>query len=133
MEELRDIYPDILPSEVASLPDALSRVREKTGRKFVIIIDEWDVLIGDASADTKIQNEYISFLRGLFKGVKPTKYIALAYLTGILPIKKEKTQSALNNFNEFTMLSPGPLAPFIGFTEDEVQRLCSTYHRDLAR
>lgn len=130
MEELRDIYPDTLPSEVASLPDALSRVREKTGRKFVIIIDEWDVLIRDASADTKIQNEYISFLRGLFKGVEPTKYIALAYLTGILPIKKEKTQSALNNFNEFTMLSPGPLAQFIGFTEDEVQRLCSTYHRD---
>ena len=130
MEELRDIYPDILPFEVASLPDALSRVREKTGRKFVIIIDEWDVLIRDASADTKIQNEYISFLRGLFKGVKPTKYIALAYLTGILPIKKEKTQSALNKFDEFTMLSPCRLAPYIGFTEEEAQGLAKAYSLD---
>ena len=130
MEELRDIYPDILPSEVASLPDALSRVREKTGRKFVIIIDEWDVLIRDASADTKIQNEYISFLRGLFKGVEPTKYIALAYLTGILPIKKLKTQSALNNFEEFTMLDAGALASYIGFTDDEVKQLCKKYDRD---
>ena len=131
MEELRDIYPDILPSEVASMPDALSRVREKTGRKFVIIIDEWDVLIRDASADTKIQNEYISFLRGLFKGVEPTKYIALAYLTGILPIKKYGTHSALNMFDEFSMLNPGPLAPYVGFTEDEVAALCQKYQMDL--
>lgn len=130
LEELRVIYPEALPPEVFSLPDALSRVREKTGRKFVIIIDEWDILIRDASADTKIQSEYISFLRGLFKGVEPTKYLALVYLTGILPIKRETTQSALNNFNEFTMLSPGPLAPFIGFTEAEVQQLCASYHQD---
>ena len=54
----------------------------------------------------------------------------MAYLTGILPIKKEKTQSALNNFDEFTMLSPGSLAQFIGFTEDEVRSLAATYHQD---
>ena len=54
----------------------------------------------------------------MFKGTEPTKYIQLAYLTGILPIKKEKTQSALNKFDEFTMLSPGRLAQYIGFTED---------------
>ena len=45
------------------------------------------------------------FLRGIFKGTEPTKYIQLAYLTGILPIKKgKKAQSALNNFDEFTMV-----------------------------
>ena len=59
----------------------------------------------------------------MFKGTEPTKYIQLAYLTGILPIKKEKMQSALNNFDEFTMLSPGRLAQYIGFTEEEVQGL----------
>ena len=69
-------------------------------------------------------------MRGMFKGTEPTKYIQLAYLTGILPIKKEKTQSALNNFDEFTMLSAGKLAPYIGFTEDEVQKLAGEYHQD---
>lgn len=61
-------------------------------------------------------------------GVRPhkaVKYIQLAYLTGILPIKKEKTQSALNNFDEFTMLSASELAPYIGFTEDEVEKWIS--------
>lgn len=58
-------------------------------------------------------------VRGLFKGTEPTKYIALAYLTGILPIKKMKTQSALNNFDEFTMLSASNMAPYVGFTESE--------------
>ena len=116
-----------------SLSDALSRVKNQTGQKFVIIIDEWDVLIRDASADTKIQDSYINFLRGLFKGTLPTRYIALAYLTGILPIKKVQTQSALNNFNEFTMLDARGFAKYIGFTEEEVKTLCDQYHRDFEK
>lgn len=74
---------------------------DKTGQKFIVIIDEWDVLIRDVAINRQGQDEYITFLRGMFKGTEPTKYIQLAYLTGILPIKKEKTQSALNNFDEF--------------------------------
>lgn len=96
MDELQEIYPDILSEKVSNLSDALSRIREKTGQKFIIIIDEWNVLIRDAAADRKVQDSYINLLRGLFKGTEPTKYIQLAYLTGILPVKKEKMQSALN-------------------------------------
>ena len=66
-----------------------------------------------------MQDRYIDFLRGMFKGTEPTRFIALAFLTGILPIKKLKTQSALNNFDEFTMLSSGDFASYIGFTEAE--------------
>ena len=66
----------------------------------------------------------------MFKGSEPTKYIQLAYLTGILPIKKIKTQSALNNFDEFTMLDAGRLVSFVGFTEDEVKTLCEKYRMD---
>ena len=66
----------------------------------------------------------------MFKGTEPTKYILLAYLTGILPMRREKTQSALNNFDEFTMLSPSILAKYIGFTEDEVRKLSEEYHQD---
>mgnify|MGYP000929091293 FL=1 len=128
--ELRAIYPEALPPEVSRLPDALSRIKDRTGQKFIVIIDEWDVLIRDAATDNKAKDDYITFLRGLFKGTEPTKYIQLAYLTGILPVKKEKTQSALNNFDEFTMLSASELAPYIGFTEDEVEKLAEKYHRD---
>lgn len=130
LDELCDIYPEILSKAVVSLPDALSRVKDRTGQKFVVIIDEWDVIIRDSSITELIRDEYLNFLRGMFKGVEPTKYIQLAYLTGILPIKKEKTQSALNNFDEFTMLSASSLAPYIGFTEDEVQMLAEQYHQD---
>lgn len=130
LDELREIYQDILNTEIISLSDALSRVTEQTGQKFVLIIDEWDVLIRDEAANEKIQNEYINFLRSKFKGTEPTRCIQLAYLTGILPIKKEKTQSALNNLEEFTMLYPDELASFIGFTEEEVKELCQRYNRD---
>ena len=98
--------------------------------KFIIIIDEWDVLIRDEVKKADVQEQYINFLRGLFKGTQPTKFLHLAYLTGILPIKKMKTQSALNNFDEFTMLDAKVLAPYIGFTTKEVRQLCAQYHRD---
>ena len=128
--ELKGYYSDVLTENTGSLPEALSRINAATGKKFIIIIDEWDVLIRDESANTKAQEDYINFLRGMFKGTEPTKYVQLAYLTGILPIIKEKTQSALNNFDEFTMLSASNLAPYIGFTKDEVQKLAEVYYQD---
>ena len=131
--ELRNYYPEILPDSINSLPEALSCINTSTGQKFVVIIDEWDVLIRDASTDLAVQEEYINFLRGMFKGSEPTKYIQLAYLTGILPIKKIKTQSALNNFAEFTMTDTRIFSRYIGFTEEEVRMLCEKYHRDFSK
>ena len=130
ISELKEYYPGILPDAICSVSESLSRINAATGKKFVIIIDEWDVLIRDEAANSKIQNDYISFLCGMFKGVEPTKYIQLAYLTGILPIKKVRTQSALNNFDEFTMLDAAMLAPYIGFTDSEVRALCRKYDRN---
>ncbi len=130
LKELMEEYPEIIDTSVVSLADALSDIHEKTGNKFIVIIDEWDVLIRDEAHNKAVQEEYINFLRGMFKGIEPTKYIALAYLTGILPIKRLKTQSALNNFRQFTMLAPGAFAEYIGFTEDEVIKLFERYGRD---
>lgn len=130
IEELREEYGSIVSKDTVSLADALSCINTETGRKFIVIIDEWDVLIRDEAANTKVQEEYINFLRGMFKGSEPTKFIKLAYLTGILPVKKLKTQSALNNFSQFTMITPGVLAPYIGFTEEEVKVLCEKYNKD---
>lgn len=128
--ELREYYPNELSEKIESLPEALSVINSMNGTKFIIIIDEWDIIIRDEANNKKVQEEYINFLRAMFKGVEPTKYIGLAYLTGILPIKKLKTQSALNNFKQYTMLNPGPLAEYIGFTEEEVKKLCDRYERD---
>ena len=130
ISELKEYYPNVLPEQIHSLPEALSRIHEAIENKFIIIIDEWDVLIRDEALNQTIQDEYSSFLRGLFKGNEPSKYIHLAYLTGILPIKKVQTQSALNNFAEFTMLDAKIFAKYIGFTEEEVKSLCNQYGRD---
>ena len=133
ISELKEYYPNILPEEIRSLPEALSRIHAASGAKFIVIIDEWDVLIRDEATDTRTQEEYINFLRAMFKGTEPTKYIQLAYLTGILPVKKEKTQSALNNFKDYSMLHAGPIAPYVGFTEKEVQKLCEVYGQEFEK
>ena len=130
LAELKEACPEAALEGEKTAYGAMSRINTETGRKFIIIIDEWDVLIRDEAANQAVQEEYINFLRGMFKGSEPKKFIRLAWLTGILPIKKLKTQSALNNFDEFTMLDSGTLAPYIGFTEEEVRRLCEEYGRD---
>ena len=130
IEELKEIYPQILLDGIRTAYGAMSCINAQTGVKFIVIIDEWDVLIRDEAANEAVLQDYINFLRGMFKGSEPTKFIALAYLTGILPIKKLKTQSALNNFMQFTMITPGVLARYIGFTEEEVGKLCEQFGVD---
>lgn len=130
IKELKQNYPDVSLEGVRTAYGALSNINNETGKKFIVIIDGWDVLIRDEATNQVVQNEYINFLRGMFKGSEPTKFIHLAYLTGILPIKKVKTQSALNNFDEFTMIDAGVLAPYFGFTEEEVNGLCEKYNKN---
>ena len=128
--ELKELYPDVPVENVKTAYGVMSRINSMTGKKFVVIIDEWDVLIRDEASNDKVQKDHIDFLRGMFKGIMPTSYIALAYMTGILPIKKIRTESALNNFDEFTMIDASSMAPYIGFTEEEVRKLCQTYQVD---
>lgn len=133
IEELKNEFPDTIQPGTESLLKALMQVHTVTKRKFFIIIDEWDALFREAKQDTEIQKEYIQLLRSLFKNNITPQIIAGAYMTGILPIKKYGTQSALTDFREYTMLEPGPLAPYVGFTEDEVKELCKKYPFDFAQ
>ena len=132
IEELREAFPDMIGRSVRSLPVALLQISARTGQKFFIIIDEWDALFREASADESLQKSYIQLLRALFKGVQISQFLAGAYMTGILPIKKYGTQSALTDFREFSMLEPGLLAEYVGFTEKEVRDLCQTNYMDFA-
>ncbi len=120
---LRAAQPDALKPGV-SLPVVLSRIAEEYGRKFIVIIDEWDALFREAGEETALQREYIQLLRGLFKSSQTDKMVEAAYMTGILPIKKYGTQSALTDFREYTMLQPRMLAEYTGFTEEEAEALC---------
>lgn len=123
MEELRKAYPEVDRQD--SLPGTIYSIAEATGQMFIIIIDEWDALFREAKDDVQLQEEYISLLRGLFKNsAKTDKMIAVAYMTGILPIKKYGTQSAVSDFQEYTMTQPEPLEKYVGFTEKEVRELC---------
>lgn len=132
IQELRKEYPGCLKEPVKNLSTALMAVRAETGRKFFIIIDEWDALFREAKEEVELQKSYIQLLRSLFKTAETSQFIVGAYMTGILPIKKYGTQSALTDFKEYTMLEPGPLAPLIGFTEAEVQDLCKINGLDFA-
>lgn len=125
--ELHECYPDYISPEQQSLPDVLSTIYfKKTGNEkgFIFIIDEWDCLFRIARSDTVSQKNYLDFLRDLFKD---RTYVTLAYMTGILPIKKYGTHSALNIFDEYSMVNPGELAPYTGFTEEEVKTLCEQF------
>lgn len=124
IEELEESFPGCIRAGTKSLPKALSQISMKTDRKFFLIIDEWDALFRETEEDTGLQKAYIQLLRGLFKGLQMSRFILGAYMTGILPIKKYGTQSALTDFCEYTMLQPGSLAEYVGFTEEEVRGLC---------
>lgn len=91
---------------------------------FVILIDEWDCLFREYKHSEEAQKKYLDFLRAW---LKDQSYVALAYMTGILPVKKYGSHSALNMFTEYSMTEPGDMAPYFGFTKDEVQTLCETY------
>lgn len=130
IDELKESYPEADLNSTRTAYGAMSLINKNMGIKFIVIIDEWDVLIRDEAANNAVQEEYINFLRGMFKGSEPAKFIQLAYLTGILPIKRIKTQSALNNFDEYTMISAKALDKYTGFTEDEVKGLCERFGRD---
>ena len=107
----------------------LTSVYNKTNIPFAIIIDEWDCIIRN-SDDEKLVHQYLQFLHSLFKSEEAKSFLALAYITGILPIKKIKDESALNNFREYTMLRSKPITEFYGFTEEEVKELCRKYDMD---
>ena len=120
-------YRDLIIRDFEDLTRVLSDVYAQTNRKFVFVIDEWDCVMREMQTDHEAQKRYLDFLRYL---LKDRAYVALCYMTGILPIKKYGTHSALNMFSEFSMTSPRQMASYMGFTDEEVRTLCSTWGSD---
>ena len=123
--EVKRAYPEVGLLDEEDLPLVLGDVYAQTGHRFVIVIDEWDCLMREAMDDDAGQKAYLDWLRVL---LKDKTYVVLAYMTGILPIKKYGKHSALNMFSEFSMTSADLLAPSMGFTEAEVRELCQQWN-----
>ena len=122
--------------ENTGLLETLLAITQDLNTKFIFIMDEWDLVYREYRNDEVLQKKFIKLLKNLFKADGGQDCFALAYLTGILPIKKYNSQSALNGFDEYNMLSPGDYAPYFGFTEDEVANIvkspnCKVSHHDL--
>lgn len=128
-KELIGAFPDADIEKDSTLADCLLSVYAVTGEQFVIIIDEYDVLIRE-QVPKRDFDAYLKFLNALFKNADLSPAIALAYLTGILPIVRDKVQSKLNLFTEYSMLDSHQLVEFTGFTTAEVQALCKEYNMD---
>lgn len=126
IRELRDEFGGCFDGgdELYGMPGVLEQIYAHTGQGFVFIIDEWDCVFRLAKEDVEIQKKYLDFLRGLFKG---SEYVDLAYMTGILPIKKYGEHSAINMFDEYSVTDSKGLGAYFGFTEKEVREQCAKY------
>ena len=129
VKEMRKAFADCEIEEDDPLALAIMKAYASTGETFVVIIDEYDVLVREQVPDTLFKS-YLAFLNGLFKNADLSPAISLAYLTGILPIVRDKIQSKLNLFTEYSMIDAGRLTEFVGFTAEETQGLCEQYGMD---
>ena len=130
LEELREEYGEILKGRESGLAIALRRIFAKTDRPFIFLIDEWDCVMRERQESEALQKQYLDFLRNL---LKDQSYVALAYMTGILPVKKYGQHSALNMFWEYSMTNQYVFEEYTGFTEDEVKMLCGQYDMDFTQ
>ena len=128
--DVHEAYPQVPDQEEYGLMDLLFRIGEATGERFIFIIDEWDAICREFSPGTKAMDHYVNWLRRMFKSVNASYVFAGVYMTGILPVKKYDTQSALNNFTEYSMVEPLNMGQYFGFTKDEVRMLAEKHGMD---
>ena len=124
VRELTEEYPNCVISSPEFLDLTLQEVYNFSKVPFVFVIDEWDCIMREKKEDPDSLKQYLEWLKAIFKD-KP--YVGLAYMTGILPVKKYGSHSALNMFTEYSMTEPLNLGQYIGFTENEVKDICKQH------
>ena len=123
IRDIKKVYPEADYFDDTNLIQTIEDVY--ADKQLVFVIDEWDAVFRVRQADKDGHTQYLDFLRDL---LKDDAHIALAYMTGILPIKKYGEHSALNMFYEYSMIAPRQFASYTGFTEEEVKSLCVKYN-----
>jgi hypothetical protein len=129
-EDILEAYPQVKVKEDDDLMEVLLKVNAATAETFILIIDEWDAICREFPPSSPAMDDYVGWMRRMFKDVNASRVFAGVYMTGILPIKKYKTESALNNFVEYSMVEPMDMGRFFGFTKDEVRMLAEKYQVD---
>ncbi len=129
LEELNEEYGTVLKEREMGLAATFRKIYAKTDKQFIFLIDEWDCVMRERQESETLQKQYLDFLRNL---LKDQPYVALAYMTGILPVKKYGQHSALNMFWEYSMTNQKSLEEYTGFTEEEVKGLCGRFGMDFA-
>lgn len=130
MEEIREEYGNLFSEQITGIAEAFEKIYAKTEKQFVFLIDEWDCIMRERQESEDLQKQYLDFLRNL---LKDQPYVALAYMTGILPVKKYGQHSALNMFIEYSMTDQADFEEYTGFTQEEVKALCERYDMDFAQ
>lgn len=129
--ELRDEYPFIPAKNDMCLSEILALVYRETGKKFAVIIDEWDIVIRDYEYEIDLQKDYLDFLSDLFSNSNIEEYIALTYLTGIYPISQTKVADRLARFVDSSVFAAGEFAPYVGFIKKDVEILCDKFNGNI--
>ena len=132
LADISRTYADIPVEPNERLASYLLRVSEAKQQQFIFIIDEWDAICREYESGSQEMDLYVDWLRRMFKSGDAVRTFAGVYMTGILPIKKYKSQSALNNFIEYSMVEPRRMSQYFGFTKDEVRMLVQKYDMDFS-
>ncbi len=125
-EDLKACYPDLKLKESLSMPDIFTQVCQKYNQSFIFIIDEWDYIFNNNLFSKEDRENFLQFLKDL---LKDRPYVELAYMTGVLPIAKYSSGSALNMFKEYNMLNDSKYDKYFGFTLPEVESLCKKQNK----
>lgn len=126
-KDLSAEYPDLQISVNGTTWDILSDVFQKTGSRFLLIMDEWDAPFHMSFITENDQKAYLLFLKAL---LKDKAYTELVYMTGILPIAKYSDGSELNMFVEYNMATSERFSEYFGFLDSEVDALYSIYKKN---
>ncbi len=129
-EDILEAYLQVKVKDDDDLMEVLLRINDATGDTFILIVDEWDAICREFPTTSPAMDNYVGWMRRMFKDVNAARVFAGVYMTGILPIKKYKTESALNNFIEYSMVEPVDMGQFFGFTKDEVRALAARHGMD---
>ena len=128
--DLIKAYPTIPLNGDDGLMQMLLDIFEATQKQFILIIDEWDAICREYSPGTKVMDDYVNWLRSMFKGVNGSRVFAGVYMTGSLPTNKYGAHGISEFFTEYSMVQPRNTTEYFGFTESEVRGLAEKYDCD---
>ena len=130
LDDLKDSYENILTDYEDTIVKCLKKIKSITGERFIILIDEWDLIFREQEENRELGYTYLKFLNQTFTSSDVSDCIELVYMTGIYPIKRNTDKSTLSMFKEYNMITPFGLSEYFGFTEDETKELCLRYNVD---